>query len=122
VASMRQEILDGEQFLGPLVVRSTTAVPSPGGSSTGEDWRHSVREIFDSAQKAQIDVVRLLAGSGDAQNDPEALSRDFNESVDRAKGLSSLLLDHASGPFLTDSPVVEPPNKNEIDRAPREKP
>jgi hypothetical protein len=122
VASIRQEILDGGQLLGPLVARPTTAVPNPAGASGREDWRHSVRELFDSVQKTQIDVVDLLAGSGELEVDPEALSGDYDERLERTKSLVSLLLDHATGSFLSGTPTTAPPNQNETNSLKTEKP
>jgi hypothetical protein len=122
VATIRQGISDGDQFLEPFLVRAPTTPVNPGGPPTKEDWRKFVHEMFQSVQEIQADVAKLLAGSGDTQNDPEALSRDFEESLIRAQAQLSVLSDHVSGPSLSNRPSGAVPGQHETSTNKQEKP
>ncbi len=121
VATIRQGISDGEQLLGPFVLRTPTTLENPGKPRTEEDWRKSEHEVFQSVEEIQADVAKLLAGSGDAQNDPEALSREFEERLIRAKAQLSVLSDQVGGPFLSKKsggavPKQDEPKTNKEER------
>jgi len=122
VATIRQGISDGEQFLEPILDRAPTTAVNAGSVPTEEDWRKFVHEMFQSVQEIQTDVAKLLAGSGDTQTDPEALSRDFEESVIRAKAQLSVLTDQVGGPFLSNRPSGAVPGQPETSTNKQEKP
>jgi hypothetical protein len=122
VATIRQGLSDGEQFLEPVIVRAPTTSVNPGGLRAEEDWRKFVHEVFQSVQEIQGDVAKLLAGSGDTQNDPETLSRDFEERLIRAKAQLSVLSDHVGGPFLSTRPSGAVPGQHETTSNKQEKP
>src|SRR6266699_961123 len=53
VATIRQGISDGEQLLGPFVLRTPTTLENPGKPRTEEDWRKSEHEVFQSVEEIQ---------------------------------------------------------------------
>ena len=121
-ATIRQGISDGKLFLEPFVVRAPTTDVNPEDLRTEVDWRKSVQEVFQSVQQIQADVAKMLAGSGDTQNDPEAIVRDFEESLIRAKAQLSLFSDQVSGPFLSNRPSGAVPWQHETTNNKQEKP
>ena len=122
VATIRQGISDGEEFIQPLVLGPATPAVNLGSLRTEEDWRKFVHGVFQSVQEIQGDVSKLLAGSGDTENDPAALSRGFEQSVIRAKAQLSVLSDHVSGPFLSKKSGEVAPRQDEPKSKNEEKP
>ncbi len=122
VATIREEISDGEESLERLRVRVAPMPVNPGNLSAAEDWRESMHEMFNSLQRIQGDVTSLLAGSGDVQSDPEGLSRDFEATLGRAKAQLSVLSAHLSGAFLSNKSGGVVPRQDEPKSDKEEKP
>jgi len=101
VATTRQELFDGEAALQSLDLQPATAPGNEGNVATEEDWRPLLNAVFDSVQKTERDVATLLAGVADVHSDADAVSRELQDSLSRAKAQLSVLSDGIKGPFLS---------------------
>ncbi len=122
VATIREEIAKEEELVRPLLDSIETEHDSSGKFVNRQDWRRSVQEMFESVQKVQEDVRKLLAGSSETADAPETLSRDLQFSITRAKGQLSVLSDEVSSPFLSIPPSSAVPARDELAKSKQEKP
>jgi hypothetical protein len=114
VSALRRDVDATRDMVSPLVPTKPVApVPPPpmpdarlSSAAPSNDWGSAVTEIFPETQRVCDDVVALLAESGKAASETQALVLDLQLALAKLETQLPVLYDHASGPFLS-----EPKNK-----------
>jgi len=122
VATIGEEIGKEQELFRPFLDSIQTEHDSSGKSLGREDWRGSVQEVFESVEKVQEDVRRLLVDPSDTPEVPETLSRDLQFGITTTKAQLSVLTDQVSSPFLSIPAIGAVPGQDESKKSQQEKP
>jgi hypothetical protein len=110
VSVLRQDV-DGVRnrispLLSPMPVTAVTRPHMPDAllpaAGTASDWRSTVIQVFSETQRVHDDGVALLAGSGEAFFEAQAVARELQLTLTELETQLPALYQQVSGPFLSE--------------------
>ena len=111
VSVLRQQVDELRNMVSPLVPNEPMAeVPPPQmpdapmpPETPVTNWRYAFTEVFPEVQRVQENVADLLAGSGEAASETQALVYDLQLALAKLQVQLPTLYQDVSGPFLSGS-------------------
>jgi hypothetical protein len=107
VSVLRQDVNEIRLRISPLlppISMSEVAAESDGSPSIGAteiDWRDTIMNAFSEMQKVNDNGGTLLTGSSETVPDPQSLTRELQQAIEKLDAHLLSLYQQVNGPFLS---------------------